>query len=147
MGFAVSARATSVGTKAILRQRHELALQRRHEAMCRAMRQAVEQADAMELRAAIEERATRVRSIVETVAKLHKLTVRDLIGHDRFRHFVDARQHAIYEIRRKCPDQTLLKIGRRFGGRDHTTILHSLRAWPQRAAALGIECLPLGGKE
>lgn len=55
------------------------------------------------------------------------ISIADLKSPTRNRKIVKARQIAMYEIRRQRPDMSLPAIGRWFGGRDHTTALHSIR--------------------
>jgi chromosomal replication initiator protein len=50
----------------------------------------------------------------------------DLAGKSRSRPLVHARQVAMY-LCREMTDETLVSIGAHFGGRDHTTVLHSCR--------------------
>lgn len=83
------------------------------------------------------------QAILARIAKEHGLTVDMLKGPSRTAHVVIARHHAVYEIRRQCKDVSTTVIGRMLGGRDHTTIITALRHWPQKAAKLGVECIPL----
>ena len=53
-------------------------------------------------------------------------TVYDLTGKSRSRPLVHARQVAMY-LCREMTDATLIGIGGQFGGRDHTTVIHSCR--------------------
>lgn len=52
--------------------------------------------------------------------------VHDLLAHRRVRKMVRPRQIAIY-LCRELTLKSLPEIGRKFAGRDHTTILHSVR--------------------
>ena len=74
-----------------------------------------------------QERRASARQIIEQVAAWHGLTVGDVLGHDRFRHIIEARFDAIAAIRRNHPAISLLRIGRIFSGRDHTTIINALK--------------------
>ncbi len=60
------------------------------------------------------------------VSTYYNIAVADLVGKSRSRPLVQARQVAIY-LCREMTDETLVNIGRHFGGRDHTTVLHSCR--------------------
>jgi chromosomal replication initiator protein len=60
------------------------------------------------------------------VAAAFALSPDDLTGHDRATAAVRARQVAIY-LTRERTDLSLPQIGRAFGGRDHSTVLSSIR--------------------
>ena len=62
--------------------------------------------------------------ISRVVADHYKLGAR-LYALDRARHMVEARWAAWY-LARKLTDHSLAEIGRRMGGRDHTTVLYGL---------------------
>ena len=62
--------------------------------------------------------------IMETVAKKHEVTVDDLLSKKRNREIAIPRQIAIY-LCREMTDLSTTNIGREFGGRDHTTVMHS----------------------
>jgi len=68
----------------------------------------------------------RMTDIVEAVADEFDITVDDLKGQSRARDFSVPRQISYYLI---CQIQrySLPRIGRFFGGRDHTTIMHGVR--------------------
>lgn len=76
------------------------------------------------------------RQIVADVAKKHKVSVKDILGISRFRHIVIARQEAMWRVRNEIIVRgapiSLPEIGRRFGGRDHSTVIHSMRAHERR---------------
>lgn len=55
----------------------------------------------------------------------------ELIGPSRARRVSWPRQIAMVLVR-QCDGRSLPEIGRRFGGRDHTTVLHALRAVADR---------------
>lgn len=71
------------------------------------------------------------RSVLQIVSEVLKdfpgITISMLKSAGRRRGVVVARQTAIYEVRKQRPDLSYPMIGRWFGGRDHTTILHSVR--------------------
>lgn len=56
-----------------------------------------------------------------------KTTLEEIKGKSRFQNIVLARQVAMH-ILRDCKAGTLKSIGEVFGGRDHSTVLHSCRA-------------------
>lgn len=60
------------------------------------------------------------------VSSYYSIALADLTGKSRSRPLVQARQVAMY-LCREMTDETLVNIGRHFGGRDHTTVLHSCR--------------------
>ena len=64
-------------------------------------------------------------SIIEYIAKYFALDSEVLQGQSRGRDVVNARQIAMYLIRRMT-NLSLNDIGKAFGDRDHTTVLHSL---------------------
>lgn len=71
--------------------------------------------------------------IKEIVSRRYKISIIDMESNRRTKDAVWARQVAAF----LCATMThhgLLAIGRQFGGRDHTTILHSRRKIDQLAA-------------
>jgi chromosomal replication initiator protein len=62
--------------------------------------------------------------IMEEVAAYFSLTVEDLCSPSRSRQLVTARQIAMYLVR-EMTDLSLPRIGKAFGGRDHTTVMHA----------------------
>lgn len=64
--------------------------------------------------------------IIEETAKYYNLTADDLKGQSRTRNIVNARQISMYIIR-KLTNFPLADIGGIFQGRDHTTVLASIR--------------------
>jgi chromosomal replication initiator protein len=75
-------------------------------------------------------RAESVECTVEQIqlatARAFGLAASDLLAHDRRPHVALARQVAMYLARELTPD-TLPGIGRSFGGRNHSTVLHAHR--------------------
>lgn len=71
-------------------------------------------------------RAPRIDEIARAVAAHHGMTRADLISQCRSVSIVRARQIAMYLAKALTP-HSLPEIGRRFGNRDHTTVLHALR--------------------
>ena len=63
--------------------------------------------------------------IKKAVASYYKIKVSEMESPKRSRNIAYPRQIAIYLIRELCPNYSFPKIGEIFGGRDHTTILHS----------------------
>src|ERR1700728_3052744 len=63
-------------------------------------------------------------TIMGQTASYFGLSIDDLCGTSRSRVLVNARQIAMY-LCRELTDLSLPKIGQRFGGRDHTTVMHA----------------------
>ena len=78
-----------------------------------------------DLMPAVDQRPPTADEIVEATAKLYGFTPDDLAGPSRRQPLVLARQTAMY-LCRDLTDLSLPKIGRVFGGRDHTTVLHAI---------------------
>jgi chromosomal replication initiator protein len=70
--------------------------------------------------------ATSVEEIQQQVAERFAISRAELIGSSRAATPLRARQVAIY-LTRELTDLSLPQIGRLYGGRDHTTVLNSLR--------------------
>lgn len=69
-----------------------------------------------------------VLQIVEEVLARHPgITMAILKGIDRHREVCLVRQTAMWEVKRQRPDKSLPEIGRWFGGRDHTTVIHAIK--------------------
>ncbi len=64
--------------------------------------------------------------IMQTVSDFYGLTIGDLTGPTRKREITVPRQIAIY-LTREMTGMSLPQIGTVFGGRDHTTVLHSCK--------------------
>jgi len=64
-------------------------------------------------------------NIIRAVAENFSLTPNDLKGKKRTQNIVFARQLAMY-IGREMTDYSTTEIGQDFGGRDHTTVMHSI---------------------
>ncbi|HEV3233729.1 MAG TPA: chromosomal replication initiator protein DnaA [Candidatus Dormibacteraeota bacterium] len=71
-----------------------------------------------------ETRTLSIESIKRVVANFYGITVDEMIGKRRDRHIVFPRQVAMFIIREETAS-SLPAIGHAFGGRDHTTVLHS----------------------
>jgi chromosomal replication initiator protein len=66
-----------------------------------------------------------IERIQEVVADYYQLSVEDMKSKRRDKHIVFPRQVAMYIVREETPS-SLPVIGQAFGGRDHTTALHSI---------------------
>ena len=72
------------------------------------------------------ERKVSVEEIQRKVAEHYNIRLSDMIGPKRVRTFARPRQVAMY-LCKKLTSRSLPEIGRRFGGRDHTTVMHGVR--------------------
>ncbi|MEO0329160.1 MAG: chromosomal replication initiator protein DnaA [Pseudomonadota bacterium] len=68
----------------------------------------------------------RIEDIQRIVARQFNVSKNDLLSNRRTRAIVRPRQIAMYLSKVMTP-RSLPEIGRRFGGRDHTTVLHAVR--------------------
>jgi chromosomal replication initiator protein len=65
-----------------------------------------------------------VEQIQQTVVERFGMTMQELTGDRRSQQIVYPRQVAMY-LCRELTDSSLPKIGKKFGGRDHTTVIHA----------------------
>jgi chromosomal replication initiator protein len=65
-----------------------------------------------------------IRRIQDLVAERFNLSLDELCGDKRSQNIVYPRQVAMY-LSRELTDSSLPKIGKEFGGRDHTTVIHA----------------------
>jgi chromosomal replication initiator protein len=72
--------------------------------------------------------------IQELTCEAFGLTLQELVSHDRTARVAWPRQVAMY-LCREHTDQSLPAIGRRFGGRNHTTVMHACRRTSTRLAS------------
>lgn len=72
------------------------------------------------------DRELTLRDITSRVARYYKLRSSDLKGPTRRQAVVQARGVAMY-LSRQLTGKSLDEVGRHFGGRDHTTVLHACR--------------------
>ena len=72
-----------------------------------------------------ETRVVTAETIINATAITYSLTTRELIGPSRKQPLARYRQIAMY-LCRELTDLSLPKIGREFGGRDHTTVIHAV---------------------
>ncbi|UYN99005.1 MAG: chromosomal replication initiator protein DnaA [Devosia sp.] len=68
----------------------------------------------------------RIEDILKAVSRHYKVPRNELLSARRSRDVVRPRQIAMY-LAKALTSRSLPEIGRRFGGRDHTTVLHSVR--------------------
>ncbi|MCP8352240.1 chromosomal replication initiator protein DnaA [Candidatus Synchoanobacter obligatus] len=74
----------------------------------------------------VEERSVNVDSVLKAIAHYYKLSISEITGTSRKRTVARPRQLAMY-LAKTCSDLSLSQIGRLFGGRDHTTIMHGCK--------------------
>ena len=67
-----------------------------------------------------------VKGILNATAELFNFSVEQITGGSRRRPLVDSRQIAMY-VTRNMTDLSYPEIGRAFGNRDHTTVIHAVR--------------------
>jgi chromosomal replication initiator protein len=68
----------------------------------------------------------RVAEIARLCAEAAGLSVREMLSPRRAKRLVRPRQVGMY-LAKKLTSRSLPEIGKRFGGRDHSTVLHSVR--------------------
>ncbi len=64
--------------------------------------------------------------VIKEVCSHFTVTISDIRSNKRIRSIIHPRQIAMY-LARKMTDSSLVSIGERFGGKDHATVLHSIR--------------------
>ncbi|MFA3919174.1 chromosomal replication initiator protein DnaA [Ruegeria hyattellae] len=72
------------------------------------------------------ERKITVEEIQRKVSDYYNIRLSDIIGPKRLRSYARPRQIAMY-LCKQLTSRSLPEIGRRFGGRDHTTVMHGVR--------------------
>ncbi|MFT6676248.1 MAG: chromosomal replication initiator protein [Sulfitobacter sp.] len=72
------------------------------------------------------ERKITVEEIQRKVSDHYNIRLSDMIGPKRLRSYARPRQVAMY-LCKQMTSRSLPEIGRRFGGRDHTTVMHGVR--------------------
>ncbi len=75
---------------------------------------------------ASEQKRVRIEDIQRVVARHYNVSRQELVSNRRTRVIVKPRQIAMYLSKTMTP-RSFPEIGRRFGGRDHTTVLHAVR--------------------
>ena len=72
------------------------------------------------------ERKITVEEIQRKVSEYYNIRLSDIIGPKRLRSYARPRQMAMY-LCKQLTSRSLPEIGRRFGGRDHTTVMHGVK--------------------
>lgn len=78
-----------------------------------------------------ETTARKVKRIIREVAEKHGVTPVDILSERRTQLVVNARQEAMWRAKSET-EWSLPRIGKAFGGRDHTTVIHALRTHEKR---------------
>ena len=73
-----------------------------------------------------QDRRLRISTIQDTVADYYRIKKSDMLSQRRTRNVLLPRQMAMY-LCRELTNRSLPEIGEKFGGRDHTTVLHAWR--------------------
>lgn len=107
-------------------------LQRQQEAIDRFIAERDAQAKYMDVVSSFREvnvlgvNRPKVRDIVNVVLEKTRFTFEDVIGPRRTKDIIPIRHYAMFRVWAMRPDMSLPGIGRAFGGRDHTTVLHAI---------------------
>ena len=72
------------------------------------------------------ERKITVEEIQRKVSEHYNIRLSDMIGPKRMRSYARPRQVAMF-LSKLLTSRSLPEIGRRFGGRDHTTVMHGVK--------------------
>jgi hypothetical protein len=80
-----------------------------------------------------------IKTVLAVVAKVTGVSEAEMLGYVRNRRVSRIRHAAIWMARRHCPHLTCAEIGRRVGGRDHTTILNSVNRIESEVAEVGMD--------
>ncbi|HUW60445.1 MAG TPA: chromosomal replication initiator protein DnaA [Candidatus Bathyarchaeia archaeon] len=79
-------------------------------------------------------RPVTIEAVQRAVAERFDVRVADLCGRNRQRMIVFPRQVAMYLCKTLIPSLSLNEVGRAFGGKDHTTVLHACQKISKQAA-------------
>jgi chromosomal replication initiator protein len=74
-----------------------------------------------------------IDTIQKVVANFFNIKISDLKVKRKYKGFVIPRQIAMY-LSRKLTNASLLEIGEKFGGKDHSTVLHSIKKVEERVS-------------
>ncbi len=74
----------------------------------------------------LEPRRIKIEEIVKAVSRHYAVSKSDILSERRHRSVVWPRQIGMY-LAKQLTSRSLPEIGRRFGGRDHTTVLHAIK--------------------
>jgi chromosomal replication initiator protein len=73
-----------------------------------------------------EPKRIKIEDIIKTVSRHYGVSKGDILSQRRHRSVVWPRQIGMY-LSKQMTTRSLPEIGRRFGNRDHTTVLHAIR--------------------
>jgi len=76
-------------------------------------------------------RAPRFEDLLEGVSSYYSISIQDITGTSRLREIMVPRQVAMY-LGKKYLRMSLSQLGERFSGRDHSTVIHSIRKVEKR---------------
>ena len=76
-------------------------------------------------------RAPRFEDVLEGVSSYYSISIQDITGTSRLREIMIPRQVAMY-LGKKYLRMSLSQLGDRFSGRDHSTVIHSIRKVEQK---------------
>jgi chromosomal replication initiator protein len=79
-----------------------------------------------DLLAGVEPRRVKIEDILKAVSRHFAVSKQDILSQRRHRSVVWPRQIGMY-LAKQMTSRSLPEIGRRFGDRDHTTVLHAIR--------------------
>ena len=74
-----------------------------------------------------------IETIQKVVANFFNIKISDLKVKRKYKGYLIPRQIAMY-LSRKLTDASLLEIGDKFGGKDHSTVLHSIKKVEEKAS-------------
>lgn len=74
--------------------------------------------------------------IIQEVCDSHGVTKGEMLGRQRSKPIATARQEACWRLSKETT-LSLAQIGRKLGGRDHTTVMHGIRRHLENEAANG----------
>jgi chromosomal replication initiator protein len=69
--------------------------------------------------------------VQKVVSTFYNIKISDLKVKRKYKAYVIPRQVAMY-LSRKLTNASLLEIGEKFGGKDHSTVLHSIKKVEER---------------
>jgi len=75
---------------------------------------------------ALQNRMVTIENIQKTVAQYFKVKIEDILSAGRSRSIARPRQIAM-SLAKELTNHSLPEIGKAFGGRDHTTVIHACR--------------------
>lgn len=79
------------------------------------------------------------RAVIQAVAAVTRISPGQIVGRARQHQLTEARHIAMYFTGIYSPHLSLPQVGRIFGGRDHTTVLHARHKVAERVKRLGLD--------